>query len=115
MKLLVDENIPRSVIQILVEGGHDVRAVGTVARGATDAEVVGLAVREGRVIVTVDKDFAELAARLPGCPSIVLARLNSVSSPQHVAECIRRALASVDRESGVLVVVEPGRMRVRRW
>ncbi len=81
MNSLVDENVHRSVIERRVDAGHAVRAVGTVAWGATDAEVVGLAVREGRVIVTADRDFAELAARLPGCPSIVLARSNSVSSP----------------------------------
>jgi predicted nuclease of predicted toxin-antitoxin system len=115
MNWLVDENVHRSVIERRVDAGHAVRAVGTVARGATDAEVVGLAVREGRVIVTADRDFAELAARLPGCPSIVLARSNSVSSLQHFAECILKALTSVDRESGLLAVVEPGRIRVRRW
>ncbi|MCS7294960.1 MAG: DUF5615 family PIN-like protein [Dehalococcoidia bacterium] len=115
MKLLVDENIPRSVVQMLVDVGHDVCTVSTVVRGATDSEVVALAIREDRVIVTADKDFAELAARVPGCPSIVLARLNRVSSPQHFIDCIRRALAYVDRASGLLVVVEPSRIRVRRW
>ena len=114
MKSLVDENIPRSVIQLLVDAGHDVRAVHTVARGAADSDVVHLAVHENRVIVVAEKDFAELAARLPGCPAIVLARSNSVSGPQHVAECIRRSLAFVDRESDLLVVGEPGRIRVRR-
>ena len=115
MNLLVDENIPRSVAQALAAAGHDVRAVRTVARGATDAEVVQLAIVEGRIIVTADKDFADFAVRFPGCPSIVLIRLHSVPDPQHIANAIHAALSYVDRSSGLLVVVEPNRVRVRRW
>lgn len=66
MNLLVDENIPRSDAQVLAAAGHDGRAVRTVARGTTDAEVVQLGMLKRRIIVKADKDVAAFAVRLPG-------------------------------------------------
>ncbi|MBI1354800.1 MAG: hypothetical protein GC160_10665 [Acidobacteria bacterium] len=59
VKILLDENIPRSTAAALRELGHDVREIcGSDLAGAPDRFVWDLAQREDRVLVTTDKDFA---------------------------------------------------------
>ncbi len=59
MKFLVDAQLPRRIAYRLQEAGHD--AVHTLdlpeANRTTDAEILNLAAREGRVVVTKDADF----------------------------------------------------------
>lgn len=67
MRLLADENIPGDAVDALRAAGHDVVWIHTDAPGSTDPDVLALAQREGRIVVTFDKDFGELAwrTRLP--------------------------------------------------
>ena len=69
MRFLADENCPRAAVAALEVAGHDVAWVRLAAPGA-DADVLAAAARKGRVLLTFDKDFGELAARSalpPGC------------------------------------------------
>jgi predicted nuclease of predicted toxin-antitoxin system len=68
MRVLANETIPAAVINALVSRGHDVKWIRTTAPGASDKTVLEIAQREGRLIVTFDKDFGELAFRA-GLPS----------------------------------------------
>ena len=61
MKLLLDENIGRSTAEALRRQGHDVSWVGEDFAGTPDVAIMAQAEREGRVLVTKDKDFGELA------------------------------------------------------
>jgi len=57
-KLLVDENIPLSVMKWLKEEGHDVVRVSQVGlKGEKDEVIIDFAKKEGRVILTLDLDF----------------------------------------------------------
>jgi predicted nuclease of predicted toxin-antitoxin system len=67
MRLLANENVPRAAVSTLAAAGHDIVWIRTVAPGATDAEVLALAAREQRILLTFDKDFGELA-RASGLP-----------------------------------------------
>ncbi len=62
-KLLADENVPLKAVEILREKGVDVASVTELSPGLKDREVLDLAGREGRIIVTFDKDFGELVVR----------------------------------------------------
>ncbi|MFC1631359.1 DUF5615 family PIN-like protein [Candidatus Omnitrophota bacterium] len=57
MKLLVDENIPDELVDILRDKGHDVT---TPTSGTKDTDIAILAKRQNRIILTQDKDFANL-------------------------------------------------------
>ncbi|EHR79135.1 hypothetical protein OCC_01359 [Thermococcus litoralis DSM 5473] len=59
MRYLLDENIPLSLYKMLQEK-YDVKRVQEIRRGLSDREVLRIARREGRVLVTLDKDFASL-------------------------------------------------------
>ena len=61
MRFLANENFPGAAIKALVAGGHDVASVRSIAPGSADRDVLALAVREQRVLLTFDKDFGELA------------------------------------------------------
>ena len=74
MRFLADENIPGDAVAEIEAAGHDTVWVRTVAPGSKDEDILALAVREERIILTFDKDFGELAwcAGLPASSGIVL-------------------------------------------
>ena len=63
MRLLADENLPLESVRALRDAGHDVFSAAESAPGASDATLLGRAHAEGRLVVTFDRDFGELAAR----------------------------------------------------
>ena len=67
MRILANENFPLDAVTSLRADGHDVWWVRTEAPGISDVEVLDLARRDDRLIITFDKDFGELAfhAHLP--------------------------------------------------
>jgi len=63
MKILVDENIPRMTVDRLRELGHNVKDIrGTTDQGLADSDLWGIAIREGRLLITTDKGFTEYRA-----------------------------------------------------
>lgn len=58
--LLADENIPLRTIRHLRERGFDVLAVAETAPGLPDAEVLGRAAAEARILLTFDRDYGGL-------------------------------------------------------
>lgn len=55
MRILLDEDVHIKVLDWLAEAGHDVLRVPS---GLKNGQVIALARRESRVLVTRDKDFA---------------------------------------------------------
>jgi predicted nuclease of predicted toxin-antitoxin system len=60
VRLISDENVPRPLVNALREDGHDVLSGLEELRSQTDAIVLGRAVKEGRVLITFDRDFGEM-------------------------------------------------------
>ena len=93
MKIFANENIAGSIIRTLRERGHDVLSVKESMRGTSDKEILARAQDEGRLVVTHDKDFGELAFRwgLPAQCGIILLRTtgsNPESTRQRIVELI---------------------------
>lgn len=64
MRFILDENIDLRVGRFLEGHGHDVRSIARdYAHALPDEEVLALAVREGRILITHDRDFGELVFR----------------------------------------------------
>jgi predicted nuclease of predicted toxin-antitoxin system len=114
MRLLANENFPGLGVAALRASGHDVVWVRTAAPGASDPHVLAWAAREGRILITFDKDFGELArgARLPPTCGVILFR-----TPMPQAGEVGRRLSDVisarDDWAGHFSVIEPGRVRMR--
>jgi len=114
MRILVDQNIPRSVVETLREEGHDTVWVQETYPGEDDRTLLSRAVEERRVVLTFDKDFGELAFRtgLPASCGIILVRVTPVA-PATIADLIARTLGVRDDWSGHFSVIEDTRVRMR--
>ena len=60
MRFLVDFNVGRTVADYLRQAGHDTVFVGDADPCMSDVEILLWAVREHRIVVTMDTDFGEL-------------------------------------------------------
>lgn len=75
MRWLADECVHSDVVRDLRLAGHDVRYAAEVFRQAADSDLADEAHRDGRILLTEDKDFGELAfQKLRAVPGIVLLR-----------------------------------------
>lgn len=61
MRLLADENFPKPIIDELCAGGYDVWWARTECAGARDIFLLELAEAEARIVLTLDKDFWQVA------------------------------------------------------
>src|SRR3989344_6046167 len=59
-KLLLDENIGRIPERFLVEQGYDITTIALNDVGLRDESVLQKALQEGRILITLDKDFGRL-------------------------------------------------------
>lgn len=113
MRFLADENFPGAAVESLGKMGHDVKWVRLIAPGIGDNDVLTLAAKEGRVLLTFDKDFGEEAktAKLPSSCGVVLFRLPMPRAPD--AARLADLVGSRSDWAGHFSVVEPGRIRMR--
>lgn len=113
MRILANENFPGAAVIALRDRGHDVTWIRADAPGSTDFQVLARAQVEGRILITFDKDFGELAFRseLPASSGIVLFRI-SVPSSSHIARVAVAALESRTDWAGHFAVVEDDRIRM---
>lgn len=117
MRLLLDQGLPRSARRLLLEAGIDAIHVGDIGYSAADdATILQRAREEGRVVVTLDADFATLLA-LSGAisPSVIRIRIQGLYG-REAAALIRSVLDHCMDElaAGAVVTVQPGRIRIRR-
>jgi len=86
MKLLLDTSVWGGAASSLAAEGHDVVWAGDWPSDPGDEEILAGAHKEGRILVTLDKDFGELAIirRLPHCGII---RLVDISLRRQAVIC----------------------------
>ncbi|MBM4082809.1 MAG: hypothetical protein FJ278_24090, partial [Planctomycetes bacterium] len=82
VKFLVDVCAGRRLAEWLRARGHEAAEVRQRASNMEDDDILAWAYAEGRVVVTVDKDFGALAVALEQ-PHHGIIRLPDVSAVQH--------------------------------
>ena len=114
MRFLADENFPEAAITALAASGHDIVSMRTIAPGSADRDVLALAARERRVLLTFDKDFGELAASagLPDSCGVVLFRI-PMPPPGDAGKRLADLVTARDDWAGHFSVIERGRVRMR--
>ena len=118
MRLLLDNNLPERLVQLLGAAGWDVlhvRALGLHA--ATDPVVMERARSDARILVSADTDFgALLAASRAAGPSVVLVRRLAGRRAAELAGVLLANLPVVaaDLDAGAVVTVTDDALRVRR-
>lgn len=63
MRLLANESFPLKSADILRAAGFDIKTVGVEFAGIADREVMEIAIREERTILTFDRHYGELIFR----------------------------------------------------
>jgi len=117
-RFVVDEDLPRSTSRTLKESGFDtldVRDCGL--RGKSDEEVFAFAQREKAVIVTADLGFGNLLKfPIRSHSGIVVVHFPNEVSSSELNRQIKAAIKSLAEKDfkGNLIIVEPGKIRVRR-
>jgi predicted nuclease of predicted toxin-antitoxin system len=116
-RFLIDEDLPRSLAAALEAAGMEaVHVVDAGLRGSPDAAVFEEAVRAGRSLITADLDFANVLRFPPGGhEGIVVVRYPNETTVAALNFAIVASLASVSEDElhGAVVVLEPGRVRIR--
>jgi predicted nuclease of predicted toxin-antitoxin system len=114
MRLLIDECCPRAFAETLRREGHDIVYVADFGAASADVALAQLADADGRVIISQDCDFGELAIR-QGVPAtgVVLMTCYSLS----VADRCDRLCGVISdlgqKLLGAMTVVELRRVRQR--
>lgn len=115
MRFLADESCDFSVVRALRAAGHDVVAVAELSPRAEDQMVIDLAVDEGRMLLTEDKDFGQFVhANRRATGAVLFLRFPArarAGLPKAVVELVRRR---GQRLIGRFVFVQPGRVRIGR-
>jgi predicted nuclease of predicted toxin-antitoxin system len=113
VKVLLDTCVWGGARHDLESAGHAVVWAGDWDRDPGDEEILARAHREGRILVTLDKDFGELVI-VRGAPHPGIVRLTGFQARQQGRVCVEVLEAyEGDLQAGALVTVEPGRVRVR--
>lgn len=113
MRLLLDSSVWGGACVDLEQAGHDVVWCGDWHEDPGDEEILARAFREGRILVTLDKDFGELAVAR-GLPHAGIIRLVGVRARQQGALCLYVLTShAAELAIGAIVTAEPGRLRIR--
>lgn len=109
MDTCVSAGVPRA----LAEAGHDVVYAADWPVDPGDEEILEHARSESRILVTIDKDFGEIAI-VKGQAHSGIVRLVALSTTKQVEACLSvLARYGMLLESGAIVTAEAGRVRVR--
>jgi len=109
--------MPSALADLLAKEGHDVDdALSEDLGGAPDSHVLRCAGREGRALLTFDTDFANIREYPVGTHSGITVFRLCDQRWATLEEAVQRLLrqARLEELEGALVVVAPGRIRVRR-
>lgn len=113
MKLLLDVCVWGGACREIEAASHDVVWAGEWLEDPGDEEILARAYHEGRVLVTLDKDFGDLAV-VRGMPHVGIVRLVNIPARQQANVCLQVLTThGKSLEAGAIVTAEPGRLRIR--
>ncbi len=115
LKFLVDVGVSKKVERWLQNNGYNIKSVRDINPRMIDKEISKIAVSEGRMVITMDKDFGELVYN-SGLPHavVLLLRLEGARSDEKV-KIVEKIL---ERYSDKLIynfcVFKDGQLRIRK-
>lgn len=118
MNILIDEDLPRAVADVLRSRNYDaIHVVNAGLGGATDKTVFEEAQKRGALLISADMGFANVITYPPGSHAgIVVLRFPDYFRREDILNLLRRFLDDMDLETlaGGLAVVTPGAYKIRR-
>lgn len=115
MRVLLDSCVWGPAAAKLQEAGHEVEWVGTWETDPGDEEILKRAIEREAVLVTLDKDFGEMAV-VNSIRHFGIVRLFGFSANDQGMACVALLKAyGAELAGGALVTAAEGRVRVRPW
>ena len=115
MRFKVDENLPTELAELLRQHGHDALTVADERlKGSSDTIVAGVCQQEGRVLISMDLDFADIRTFPPkDYPGLLVIR-RVRQDPDSILSVFLPVLTILQSESpeGRLWIIEEGRVRI---
>jgi len=117
IQIKVDEDLPTQVAELFAQHGYEAATVVAQGwKGLPDEQLWPRVQREGRLLVTADKGFADLRSYPPGSHAgILLLRLDEESRRGYL-DLVRRVLQQLDiaTHGGDVIVASLRGIRVRK-
>lgn len=114
MKFLADAHISVEMIAMLRGLGHDCLDPSAIPASMPDVDVLRMAAKDARVVLTADKDFGELVfVHAVACPGVVLIRVALAHEKDRVAFVASVWPAVMSRLPGSFVTVTTSGVRAR--
>ena len=117
MRLLANENFPLNSAKLLRGKGLDIKIVGVECQGTTDREIMEIAIREQRTILTFDRHYGELIFRHGYRPTsgVIYLRWRRFG-PEDPGRYLADLLTSTEIDfSQALTVIDEDTIRQRRY
>jgi predicted nuclease of predicted toxin-antitoxin system len=113
-RILLDTCVWGGALEPLRRFGHDVVWSGSWEKDPGDQEILTTAHEENRILVTLDKDFGELAV-FRQIPHSGIVRLSGFQTSE-MAAAIHHILDTHEREllAGAVISADPIRLRIRK-
>ena len=114
MRLLGDENLPKAIIEALRGDSHDVLWARTNCFGWKDVALLDFAESEARILLTLDKDFWQLAVqrRVPLEKSgVVLFRVHP-ATPANLGPLVRGFVGGKREWAGYISIIDADRIQM---
>lgn len=113
MKVLLDTCVWGGTLKHLEAAGFDVIWTGSWPEDPGDQEILTFAHKEQRVLVTLDKDFGEMAI-LHKQPHNGILRLVNISGRNQGPVCLRvLSMYQKELQAGAIITVRDDRVRIR--
>jgi len=117
MQFLANENFPIKSVLLFRQSGFDIKAIGTDNPSIADEEVIEIANKEDRIILTFDKDYGELIFKYGYKPKagVIFLRFHNFE-PEKPAEYLLKMFetATINFEN-TLTVIDRKKIRQRKF
>lgn len=118
MIAVIDEDLPRSLGKTLRELGWEVKDIRDFGlRGKSDEEIIGFAKKCKAALFSSDRDFLNIFKYPPkDYYGIVILNFPNEVSIEFLINETEKALAKLSLEdfNGNLIIIEPGKTRIRK-
>ena len=113
MRFLADESCDFAVVRALRAAGFDVLCISESTPRAEDSEVIGLALREQRILLSEDKDFGRLVySHGQETLGVIFLRFPTFARRQVSRDVVNLVKQQGEKLAGSFVTVQPGRIRI---
>lgn len=114
-KFLIDESVEYRIVKFLRESNFDVLAIAEKFPSTPDVDVLSIAYKEKRVLITNDKDFGEIVFKdKKGSRGVILIRMPFNTTEEKIIKLDQVLKAKATRIIKAFTVVTKSKVRIRK-